>query len=82
MSEPWRPEGDAWRDGGSESWRGDLHYTDDASWRSDSASPWQDPDSDDDAADSWAIEDEPGDWPEEKAGPEYWLFRRDLEGDK
>ena len=80
MAESWKPEGDdAWRDGGSESWRGDLHYNDDASWRSDSAPGWQD--SDAEASDSWAVEDEPGDWPEEMAGPEYWMYRRDLEGD-
>ena len=45
-----------------EAWRGDIHLEDE-SWRGG-------PD-----GETWRGEDHLADWPEESAGPEYWMFK-------
>ncbi|HKW41123.1 MAG TPA: hypothetical protein VJN39_07735 [Gemmatimonadales bacterium] len=49
-----------------ESWRGELHP--DELWRPAS----------DDA--SWRGDEHLADWPEAQAGPEYWMYKRAVEG--
>jgi hypothetical protein len=69
----WEPERDdrEWSD--REAWRGDLHADDVDQWRGDGDGAWV-----------W-IEDEEDSsrpdagWPEDQAGPEYWLFKRDCD---
>ena len=55
------------------------------SWESESDLPWDTPEDqpwDDSAEEPWAAVDDPwrgemhlADWPEEMAGPEYWLYK-------
>jgi hypothetical protein len=76
----WEPEKapESWSD--TESWRGEVHQDGDESWRGESLAMWQD---EDETAESDS-EDDPSsdladcDWPESLAGPEYWLFKRDV----
>jgi hypothetical protein len=53
-------------------WRGDLHR-DDESWRGGG----EHGDAGDDA---WRGAEHVADWPEDAAGPEYWMYKRDAEG--
>src|SRR5437867_12424526 len=71
---------DEHQDEPNEAWRGDVHLDDESwlggadteAWRGDAdAESWQDvPD-----AEKWRGEDHLADWPEESAGPEYWMFK-------
>lgn len=78
MPEPWEPEkgNDSWSD--RDAWRGDAHAGDDETWRAEAESETEE---------VWAIEEELEaeaetdditleDWPENLAGPEYWLYKR------
>ncbi len=53
---------------------------DDLPWERDADAPWEGGgllwDSDTDEADGWRGEAHLRDWPEELAGPEYWLYKR------
>ena len=49
-----------------EAWRGELHVAE--SWRTETT----------DAA--WRGEQHLADWPEAQAGPEYWMYKRAVEG--
>ena len=81
----WQSQFDENQDEPNEAWRGDVHLDDDSwlggqdaeAWRGDAdAESWQDaPD-----AEKWRGEDHLADWPEESAGPEYWMFKAQLAG--
>ena len=47
-------------------------------WESDGDLPWDTPDGDGDGsgADTWRGDLHLGDWPENLAGPEYWLYKK------
>ena len=60
----------------SEAWRGDEHPVDETSWLGEMA-VWGSSD-EDEPVDVWQDESEP-DWPEDLAGPEYWLYKRHTE---
>ena len=76
----WQSQYDDHQDEPNEAWRGDIHLDDESwlggadaeAWRGDAdAESWQDaPD-----AEKWRGEDHLADWPEESAGPEYWMFK-------
>ncbi len=72
MPEPWEPEtgNESWSD--RDAWRGDAHAGDDESWRSEveAGRIWADTEEEDVAED--CLED----WPEDLAGPEYWLYKK------
>ncbi len=71
MPSGWEPETDNQEWGDRESWRGDQHPegTDDWCPEGDEDSVWA-------AAEDDNSEHDAG-WPEDLAGPEYWLFKRD-----
>ncbi len=48
------------------------------SWEGDADVPWDTPDQDWEPADcdGWRGKLHLGDWPEDLAGPEYWLYKR------
>lgn len=74
----WEPERveERWSD--TDSWRGDLHLEGEEPWRGETLAVWDDEEeasSDSDEDDS--PEEVEIDWPENLAGPEYWLFKRD-----
>lgn len=72
----WEPErtNEHWSD--TEAWRGDLHTEGDEPWRGESMAVWDDEEtaSDSEEDDTATLEQ---DWPENLAGPEYWLYKRD-----
>lgn len=72
MPEPWEPEtgNESWSD--RDAWRGDTHTGDDESWRSEveAGCAWADTEEED------VTEDTLEDWPEDLAGPEYWLYKK------
>lgn len=74
MRDPWKPEHEPGSDdldelfaASREAWRGDIHLAD-AAWRGDAADQ------------SWRGDEHLADWPEEAAGPEYWMFKAAAEG--
>ena len=78
MSEAWEQDDErdeCWADS-PESWRGDVHLEADEAWRG-SEESWND----DPAPSVFELvtedEDSMTGWPEDMAGPEYWLFKRD-----
>ena len=75
----WEPESspEQWSD--TESWRGDVHHEGDDGWRGETLAMWDDEDetADSDSEDDWRGKDENSGWPEDLAGPEYWLYKRD-----
>ena len=77
MPEAWESERggeESWSE--REAWRGDLYAEDADAWRqSDEPDPW---DLEEDEVEESESEPESG-WPENLAGPEYWLFKRDTE---
>jgi hypothetical protein len=77
MPEAWESERggeESWSE--REAWRGDLYAEDADAWRKL-----------DEMVDGWEIEEEEEceepepelGWPENLAGPEYWLFKRDCD---
>jgi hypothetical protein len=75
MQSPWEPAGsreECWSD--RESWRGDLHGEADEAWRDGSAESWEPASEDTEDADSWDGDRTSG-WPEDLAGPEYWMYK-------
>jgi hypothetical protein len=81
MPEPWEPQSgnESWSD--RDAWRGDTHGGDDESWRGETSEILQ---ANDDAGWVWGETDDEAstedmmleDWPEDLAGPEYWLYKR------
>ncbi len=74
MANPWEQDqtDEAWSD--REAWRGDAHLDDVDHWRDASSGTWETP-----SEVEPPVEPEPEvDWPEGLAGPEYWLFKREL----
>lgn len=74
----WEPERteEHWSD--VDAWRGELHLEGDDQWRGETLAVWDD----EEEASSDSDEDDNApdieiDWPENLAGPEYWLFKRD-----
>ncbi|HTS90248.1 MAG TPA: hypothetical protein VMG41_17280 [Gemmatimonadales bacterium] len=66
----WESEGEeCWND--REAWRGDRHQECAEAWRcdADEGFVWT---GEEDASEPMALED---DWPEDLAGPEYWMFK-------
>ncbi len=76
MPPAWEPERapEQWSD--PDGWRGDEHQADDETWRGETLAVWDDEEgAESDAEDDWrGVFDG---WPEDLAGPEYWLFKRD-----
>lgn len=64
-----------WSD--TEAWRGDVHHEDE-SWRGETLAVWEGdvedtlPSASDDA---WRAGVHFDEWPEDLAGPEYWMFK-------
>ena len=79
MPSDWEPERgqEAWSD--REAWRGDLHADGTEAWRREAGEGWVWSEEEDDLWDAAAAEEQEEDknWPENLAGPEYWLFKRD-----
>jgi hypothetical protein len=75
----WEPERspEHWSD--TDAWRGELHQEGDDFWRGESLVVWEDEDetAESDSEDDWSSPSEFTDWPENLAGPEYWLYKRD-----
>ena len=79
MPSAWEPgtDNEEWSD--REAWRGELHPDDADNWSGDA-----DADADLDGDVVWTgdvddIEEHEAGWPEDLAGPEYWLFKRDCD---
>jgi len=73
MPEPWEPEtgNESWSD--RDAWRGDTHAGDDESWRPEVEAGWVWADTEEESAtEDTTLED----WPEDLAGPEYWLYKK------
>lgn len=72
------PSGDeGWSD--REAWRGDLHLDGSDSWRREAGEGWVWAGDDCDLVglDLSELDPAPDDnWPEDLAGPEYWLYKR------
>lgn len=75
---PWENDGD--------SWRGEEQPADEESWTTEEAEPWDveceaESDETDETDDNveWRGNVHFADWPEELAGPEYWLYKRIIE---
>jgi len=68
-SDDWRDDDDLerWLAQDREAWRGDVHR--DEPWRVDSSD------------DAWRGMEHFADWPEDSAGPEYWMFKRAADGE-
>ena len=80
MPSAWEaPQGEErWSD--REAWRGDMHPEAAEPWRLEAGEGWvwAGEDEELDALDLQELDPEPGDrWPEDLAGPEYWLYKRD-----
>lgn len=45
-------------------------------WESGGDLPWDTPDAECDQADAWRGDLHQDDWPENLAGPEYWLYKK------
>jgi hypothetical protein len=82
MGTPWDTADDdtPWSD--RDAWRGDAHPEREDAWRGvpDGAPIWAStPDEDDEfeVVEIELVELPEEEWPEDLAGPEYWLFKRD-----
>ncbi len=78
MRYPWSPEDelDELFASDDESWRGDIHLADE-SWRGDvHVADAARRDDVPDAADAWRGDVHFAEWPEESAGPEYWMYKK------
>ena len=76
MADDWEPgeEGDeSWGD--TEAWRGDLHLESDDAWRTDQ-NEWEQK-TEASVFEAVMEDDSTAGWPEDMAGPEYWLLKRD-----
>jgi hypothetical protein len=61
----------------------DMSTNEGLPWESGGDLPWETPEGDWDSADSeaWRGEVHLGEWPENLAGPEYWLYKKE-QGDE
>jgi len=79
MPSDWEPERgqEVWSD--REAWRGDIHTDGTEAWRRDAGDGWVWSEEEEDRWDASAAEEPEAEkeWPEDLAGPEYWLFKRD-----
>jgi hypothetical protein len=77
MPSAWEPDTGNVNWGDREAWRGDMHPDDAESWRDDAG----DAVGEDAAffADGDDVDEHEAGWPEDLAGPEYWLFKRDCD---
>ncbi len=83
MPSDWEPERgqEAWSD--REAWRGDIHTDGTDAWRLEAGEGPVWSEEEDDLWEATAAqeqdveEEEERNWPEDLAGPEYWLFKRD-----
>jgi hypothetical protein len=68
-------EDELWSD--REAWRGDEHQDDCDAWRQDVSQEEEEEEQEEWAADEEEspAEDTSNGWPEDLAGPEYWMFR-------
>ena len=85
MSEPWKSEQgeEQWSD--REAWRGEEHQSDDETWRGEATSEWdtmEDADWESTDENDWRTETFLAGWPEDLAGPEYWMFKNFGRGKK
>lgn len=73
----WEPErsAESWSD--TEAWRGEIHQEGDESWRSETVAAWEDEEASTDSEEDDHADLSYEDWPENLAGPEYWLYKRD-----
>jgi hypothetical protein len=73
----WEPErsAESWSD--TEAWRGEVHLDGDESWRSETVAAWEDEEASSDSEEDDNADLSCEDWPENLAGPEYWLYKRD-----
>lgn len=75
MALPWEaePEEEAWSD--REAWRGDRYPDAAERWQEEvPEGPVRNPE-DTVASGGWTTAQEPEDWPEDLAGPEYWMYK-------
>lgn len=80
MPSGWEPERNEESWGDREAWRGDRHADASESWRHDATDPRLLPGDQGAPIDPYFAELDPAadeGWPEDLAGPEYWLFKRD-----
>lgn len=73
----WEPERSAERWSDTDAWRGDVHLDGDDSWRGETLACWEDEEAASDSEEDDSADQSDPDWPENLAGPEYWLFKRD-----
>jgi hypothetical protein len=52
-----------------------MSQNDGRPWEGDGDLPWDTPDSED--SEAWRGDVHLGDWPENLAGPEYWLYKKE-----
>ncbi len=75
----WEPERgpESWSD--ADAWRGEVHMDGDDSWRGETLAVWEEEEenAESDSEDDQSGSAEQADWPENLAGPEYWLFKKD-----
>ena len=84
MREDWMPYEwndrsgeESWGEGEADAWRGDLHPADDGGWLAEDESPQEaEPLEETEDCATWRGDEHLPDWPEELAGPEYWLYKR------
>jgi hypothetical protein len=63
-----------------DSWRGDEQPADDEAWTTEEAESWDvEGDEEPNETAEWRGNTHFADWPEELAGPEYWLYKRIIE---
>ena len=60
----------------TEAWRGDVHLSNDSSWLGEETSDWSTGQDEGEEHSGWRGHQHFADWPEELAGPEYWLYKR------
>ncbi|MDH4348384.1 MAG: hypothetical protein OEW17_06230 [Gemmatimonadota bacterium] len=73
MREPWESNDREMQWTDSEAWRGEQHPETPDNWRTDAGEGWVW--ADEDEMGGTEAEESPG-WPENLAGPEYWMYRR------
>jgi len=64
----------------TDAWRGELHPADDGAWLAADQARWETepPEEVEEPEEQapWRGDEHLPDWPEELAGPEYWLYKR------
>ena len=80
MAAPWEAEHveESWSD--REAWRGDRYPDAAERWREEDVTTPDGSTEEEHDGDVWRAAFQGGDWPEELAGPEYWMYKR-MRGD-